>query len=150
MSIIDGERKTAGLKMQKLKWLWLLVIFILPACAHVKEQKSLERLGDQQKIFMKAMRWKSYDMAASIIRFKNPARQLAPIDGLSNITVTSYELIASRPNLEEGVAVAYVLFDYIQDDTGRMYSLKHTQNWWVDKETKRWYLASDMPNFKLD
>jgi len=48
------------------------------------------------------------------------------------------------------VAVAYVLFDYIQDDTGRVYSVKHTQNWWVDKETKRWYLNSDMPDFKLD
>jgi len=136
--------------MKKLKWLWLLAIFILPACAHVKEQKSLERLDDTQKLFMKAMRWKSYDMAASVIRFKNPSRMLAPIAGLSNITVTSYELIASRPNLEEGVAVSYVLFDYIQDDTGRVYSVKHTQNWWLDEESKRWYLASDMPDFKLD
>jgi len=59
-------------------------------------------------------------------------------------------LIASLANFEEGTAVAYVLFDYIQDDTGRAYSIKHTQNWWLDKEAKRWYLSSDMPGFKLD
>jgi len=135
--------------MQKLKWLWLLAIFILPACAHVKEEKSLERLDAQQKLFMKAMRWKSYDVAASVIRFKNPARRLGPIDGLQKITVTSYDLIASIPNFKEGTAVAQVLFGYIQDDTGRVYQIKHQQKWWLDEETKRWYLASDMPEFKL-
>jgi len=135
--------------MQKIKWLWLLAVLMLPACAHVKEQKSLERLDGQQKLFMKAMRWKSYDMAASAIRFKNPARRLAPIDELQKITVTSYDLIASVPNFKEGTAVAQVLFGYIQDDTGRVYNVKHTQEWWLDEKAKRWYLNSDMPNFKL-
>ncbi|ORU92435.1 MAG: hypothetical protein A6F70_02645 [Cycloclasticus sp. symbiont of Bathymodiolus heckerae] len=136
--------------MKKIKWFWVLMICMLSACAHVKEQKSFEKLDAQQKLFMKAMRWKSYETAASVIRFKNPARRLAPIDDLSKITITSYDLVGSMPNFEEGTAVAYVLFDYIQDDTGRVYSIKHTQNWWFDEESKRWYLASDMPSFKLN
>jgi hypothetical protein len=43
-----------------------------------------------------------------------------------------------------------VVFDYIQDETGRVYQLKHTQHWWLDEETKRWYLESDMPDFKFN
>lgn len=149
ISIIDYAKEKEGLKMKNIQWLWLLIICILPACAHVKEQKSLEKLDAQQKIFMKAMRWKSYEMAASVIRFKNPARRLAPVNNLAKITVTSYDLIGSVPNFSEGTAVAYVLFGYIQDDTGRLYNIKHTQNWWFDEESKRWYLNSDMPDFKL-
>jgi hypothetical protein len=116
----------------------------------VKEQKSLEFLDAQQKLFMKALRWKSYDTAASVIRFQNEARKLGPIDDLNKITVTSYELITSIANFEEKTAVAYVVFDYIQDETGRVYQLKHTQHWWLDEETKRWYLESDMPDFKFN
>lgn len=136
--------------MKNIKWCWLVVLFSLFGCAHVREGKSLEHLDAQQKLFMKAMRWKSYDVAAGVIRFENPARQLAPVDELNKITVTSYELLVSMPNYEKGTAVAQVLFDYIQNTTGRVYQIKHTQNWWLDKETKRWYLGSDMPEFKFD
>jgi len=134
--------------MKFMKLLLLLSIFILSACAHLGEQKQLEHLEAKQKLFMKALRWKSYEMAASVIRFKNPARQLAALDGLDKITVTSYELIASQPNLQQGTAAAQVLFSYVQDETGRVYQLKHTQHWWFDEESKQWFLASDMPMFK--
>ncbi|MEO1888814.1 MAG: hypothetical protein ABGX33_02720 [Cycloclasticus sp.] len=136
--------------MKNIKWLWLVAFILLSGCAHVHEQKSLERLDAQKKLFMKAMRWKSYDVAASVIRFENPARRLAAIDGLNKITITSYDLIASIANYEEGTAEAQVLFGYIQDNTGRVYQLKHAQHWWLDKEAKRWYLGSDMPEFKLN
>lgn len=56
----------------------------------MSEQKSLEQLDAQQKLFMKAMRWKSYDVAASVIRFENPTRRLAAINGLNKVTVTSW------------------------------------------------------------
>jgi hypothetical protein len=55
----------------------------------MSEQKSLEQLDAQQKLFMKAMRWKSYDVAASVIRFESPTRRLAAINGLNKVTVTS-------------------------------------------------------------
>jgi len=133
-----------------MKLLCLLILFALTACAHVGEQKKLEHLDAKQKLFMKALRWKSYDMAASVVRFKNPARTLAKWDYLNKITVTSYELITSQSNLKEGTALAYVMFAYVQDETGRVYKLKHRQNWWFDDESKQWFLGSDMPVFKLD
>jgi len=136
--------------MKLMKLLCLMVLFALTACAHIGEQKKLEHLGAKQKLFMKALRWKSYDTAASVIRFKNPARRLADLGDLKKITVTSYELIASSPNLEEGTALAHVVFSYIQDDTGRVYELKHTQNWWFDKDSKQWFLGSDMPMFNVN
>ncbi len=134
--------------MKLMKILLVLPVFILSACAHLGEQEQLEHLEVKQKLFMKALRWKSYEMAASVIRFKNPARQLAPLDELGKITVTSYELIASQPNLQQGTAAAQVLFSYVQDETGRVYQLKHDQHWWFDEESKQWFLASDMPMFK--
>ena len=123
---------------------------MLSACAHITEQKKLEHLDAKQKLFMKALRWKSYEKAASVIRFRNPARQLAPIDDLNKITVTSYDLIGSAPNTHDDSVVAQALFGYIQNDTGRVYQIKHTQVWWFDEELKQWFLDSDMPNFKLD
>ncbi|MEH6502363.1 MAG: hypothetical protein V7682_00530 [Cycloclasticus sp.] len=136
--------------MKNIKWLGLVALIMLSSCAHLSEQKKQEHLEARQKLFMKALRWKSYDMAASVIRFRNPARRLGPIDGLNTITVTSYDLIASLANEEDDSVVAQALFGYIQDSTGRVYQLKHTQIWWFDEESKQWFLDSDMPDFKLN
>jgi len=136
--------------MKRLKIFFILFVLTLSACAHLGEKKRLEHLEAKQKLFMKALRWKSYDTAASLIRFKNPARKLASIEYLNRITVTSYDLISLQPDLAQGTATAYVLFAYIQDESGRVYKLKHTQNWWFDKESKQWFLASDLPMFKVD
>jgi len=136
--------------MKNIKWLSVVLIMMLSACAHLTEQKKLEHLDAKQKIFMKALRWKSYETAASVIRFRNPARQLASIEGLNKITVTSYDLIGSVSNTDDDTVVAQALFGYIQNDTGRVYQIKHTQIWWFDEESKQWFLDSDMPDFKLD
>lgn len=126
------------------------LILMLSACAHITEQKKLEHLDAKQKLFMKALRWKSYETAASVIRYRNPARKLAPIDGLNKITVTSYDLIGSVPNAEDDTIIAQALFGYIQNETGRVYQVKHTQVWWFDEESKQWFLDSDMPDFRID
>jgi len=136
--------------MKNIKWFCVALIMMLSACAHVTEQKKQEHLEAKQKLFMKALRWKSYETAASVIRYRNPARQLAPIDGLNKITVTSYDLVGSVPNTEDDTVVAQALFGYIQNETGRVYQVKHTQIWWFDDELKQWFLDSDMPSFKLD
>jgi len=136
--------------MKSIKWLCVALIMMLSACAHVTEQKKQEHLEAKQKLFMKALRWKSYETAASVIRYRNTARQLAPIDGLDKITVTSYDLVGSVPNTEDDTVVAQALFGYIQNETGRVYQIKHTQVWWFDDELKQWFLDSDMPDFKLD
>jgi len=136
--------------MKSMKWFCIALIMMFSGCAHLTEQKKLEHLDAKQKIFMKALRWKSYETAASVIRFRNPARQLASIDGLHKITVTSYDLIGSAPSTNDDTIVAQALFGYIQNDTGRVYQIKHTQIWWFDEESKQWFLDSDMPSFKLD
>jgi len=136
--------------MKKIKWICVVLVMMLSACAHLSEQKKMEHLDAKQKLFMKALRWKSYETAASVIRFRNPARQLAAIDGLNNITVTSYDLIGSVASTSDDSIVAQVLFGYIQNETGRVYQTKHTQIWWFDEESKQWHLDSDMPDFKLN
>lgn len=136
--------------MKNIKWVCVGLILMLSACAHITEQKKLEHLDAKQKLFMKALRWKSYETAASVIRYRNPARKLAPIDGLNKITVTSYDLIGSVANAEDDTIIAQALFGYIQNETGRVYQVKHTQVWWFDEESKQWFLDSDMPDFRID
>ena len=92
--------------MRKIKGFSIVLVMMLSACAHITEQKKLEHLDAKQKLFMKALRWKSYETAASVIRFRNPARQLGPIDGLNKITVTSYDLLGSAPHADDGSVVA--------------------------------------------
>lgn len=125
----------------------MLIIF-LPACSHMAEKKKIDNLEATQKLFWKSLRWKSYDSAAGLIRFKNPARKLASIEGLNKITVTNYELVSTAAVTEDGVVTTHVVFDYVQNDTGRVYQIIHQENWWYEEASQRWYLASDMPDFK--
>jgi hypothetical protein len=130
----------------------LLVIVFSSGCAHISDQKKYDKLSAKQKFFWKALRWKSYDSAASVIKFKNEARTLAPIDDLNQITVTAYEEIGVMELAEDELndVKIVVLFDYIQNQTGKVKQVKHVELWWYEEETKQWYLDSDMPAFKVN
>ena len=94
------EYESSFLMKNKRNLLLLAFIVLIGGCAHLKDQKKYEHLEAKQKIFMKALRWKSYETAASMIRFKNPSRRLGSIEYLDKVTVTSYELISSLPDIE--------------------------------------------------
>lgn len=127
----------------------LLMSLFFSGCAHLSDQKKYEKLEAKQRFFWKALRWKSYDSAASVIKFKNSARTLAPIDDLSQITVTSYDQIGVvTEGVEEGDVKIVVRFDYVQNQTGRVKQVKHVELWWYEEDSKQWYLSSDMPAFK--
>ncbi|PCI21632.1 MAG: hypothetical protein COB62_02935 [Piscirickettsiaceae bacterium] len=137
--------------MKKIAYLLVILVVVMTSgCAHLSAEKKFEKLQATQKLFWKSLRWKSYDTAVSVIRFRNPARQLAAIDDLDKITISNYEETASLPTAEEDVYTIVVLFSYVQNETGRLLQVKHKEIWWYDKESKRWFLDSDMPNFKVE
>jgi len=134
----------------KLFGFFLIIAALTSGCAHLSSEKKYEKLEATQKLFWKSLRWKSYEGAVRVIRFRNPARKLASIDNLNRITLTNYEEGASISTGEEDVYTTDVIFSYVQDETGRLLQVKHKETWWYDKETKNWFLDSDMPDFKFD
>jgi len=125
-----------------------LIAILLSGCAHIHEHKKQEMLEAKQKFFWKSLRWKSYSSALSVIKFKNTARKAFVSKGLEHITVTSYEEIGSVVVGDSGDIRTAVLFDYIQDETGRVFKIEHSELWWYEEESKQWYLGSDLPEFK--
>lgn len=136
-------------KLQKRVLAYLLMVLLLSACAHITEQQKHEVLDARKSFFWKSLRWKSYESALSVIKFKNPARQAYVAKGLANITVTSYEEVATTSVGSEGDIQSTVLFDYIQDHTGRVLKIKHQAIWWYDESNKQWFLDADLPAFKV-
>ena len=138
--------------MNNVKWFgfFLIIAALTSGCAHLSSEKKYEKLEATQKLFWKSLRWKSYEGAVRVIRFRNPARKLASIENLNRITLTNYEEGASISTGEEDVYTTDVIFSYVQDETGRLLQVKHKETWWYDKETKNWFLDSDMPDFKFD
>lgn len=138
--------------MNNVKWFgfFLIIAALTSGCAHLSSEKKYEKLEATQKLFWKSLRWKSYEGAVRVIRFRNPARKLASIDNLNRITLTNYEEGASISTGEEDVYTTDVIFSYVQDETGRLLQVKHHETWWYDKEAKSWFLDSDMPDFKFD
>ena len=111
-------------------------------------KKKQEMLEAKQKFFWKSLRWKSYSSALSVIKFKNTARKAFVSKGLKRITVTAYEEIGSVVVGDSGDIRTAVLFDYIQDETGRVFQIEHSELWWYEEASKQWYLGSDLPEFK--
>jgi len=138
--------------MNNIKWLgfFLIIAALTSGCAHLSSEKKYEKLEATQKLFWKSLRWKSYEGAARVIRFRNPARKLASIENLNRITLTDYEEGASIATAEEDVYTTNVIFSYVQNETGRLLQVKHKETWWYDEEAKSWFLDSDMPDFKFD
>lgn len=130
-------------------WGVVFCVLFLSGCAKLGHEKKGNQLTAKQNLFSKALRWKSYDLAAGVIRFKNPARTLVSTEPLNKITVTSYDLVSSIPDMEKGEAKAFMLFGYVQNATGKVFQVRHQQDWWYDEESKQWFLNSDMPDFKI-
>jgi hypothetical protein len=108
----------------------------------------MEKLESTQSVYWRAIRWDAPDIAASAIRYRNPARKLSLINPLANISVTNYQQISSTRDLEQDTATVQVVFDYIQSDTGKLFKLRDKEVWWFDAKTNRWYLDGDLPNFR--
>lgn len=123
----------------------LLFALALTACATTGDR--LDALQRTLAGFEKAVRWAQFDAAYSFHEWPPGAQPSLPAK-LKNIRVTGYDVANLRIDNEGVRAWQIVTIRYYDLDTSREHSITHSQEWRYEEKEKRWYLISEMPDFK--
>lgn len=123
----------------------ILLTLALAACATVGDR--MDALERTLAGFEKAVRWAQFDAAYSFRKWPPNVQPTLPAN-IKNIRVTGYDVTGLRFDKEHMTAWQLATIRYYDMDTSRERSLIHSQEWHYEPEEKRWYLSSEMPEFK--
>lgn len=123
----------------------ILATLVLASCATVGDR--LDALQRTLAGFEKSVRWAQFDAAYSFRKWP-PGEQPTLPAYLKNIRVTGYDAANLRLDKDNLTAWQLVTIRYYDLDTSRERSVIHSQEWHYEAEKKRWYLISELPDFK--
>jgi len=112
----------------------------------LKQPKMLLQL---QEDYSKAIRWNDFEGAWTLLdptyREANPVTD-AEFSRYEQIQVTAFEDLDSRV-LPDGSVERAVRIELVNRHTQSQRTMRFTEVWRYDPKTKRWWLASGLPNF---
>jgi hypothetical protein len=108
--------------MDKLRWIAWVLVFLILGCAGVQTGKKMTLFDDTARAYLRALRWGDYEAAYAF-------RNLSGTEDQSTI-------------------LRIVDIQYYRITNVTVKNLIDRQKWEYDKEANRWYLTSDLPDFK--
>lgn len=125
----------------------LAVLLCLPLSACVEKQRRSATLDNTLRKYEVTIRWGSPDDAYFFQRFDEDAPPQPPRE-LDNIRVTGYEVLRPPGTPEDDRVSQTVRIRYLFKDRQVVRSLLDRQEWEYDREDRRWYLVSPVPEFR--
>jgi hypothetical protein len=136
-------------EVQELSYKLLIIISLvslLTACQTLGERKRAQSLQDTLRSYEASIRWTSGQQAA---RFQAPdSASNKALPEVKNIKVTSYEVVQGPSMLGENRAVQVAIIQYVFQDSQVVKEIADQQVWLYDEEDEKWYLSSQVPEFK--
>lgn len=126
-----------------------LSILLAPQGALAQRIKQAKLLEQLQEDYSKAIRWNDFEGAWTVL---DPAyREAHPVTDAEfsryeQIQVTGFEALDSRV-LPDGSVERAVRVELVSRHTLTQRTQRFTELWRYDPKTKRWWLASGLPDF---
>lgn len=126
-----------------------LSILLAPQGALAQRIKQAKLLEQLQEDYSKAIRWNDFEGAWTVL---DPAyREAHPVTDAEfsryeQIQVTGFDALDSRV-LPDGSVERAVRIELVGRHTLTQRTLRVTELWRYDPKTKRWWLASGLPDF---
>jgi hypothetical protein len=106
------------------------------------------KLDESQRIYSAALRWSDFEGAYTLLdpeyRKLNPLTDLK-LERYKQIQVTGYRDVGSSA-LEDGSMIRDIDMSVINRHTQAERSLRYREQWRWDKEAKRWWVVSGLPD----
>ena len=123
-------------------------LVLLSGCVtqKIEKQKKADSLESTLYRFATTIRWGYFDEAYRFRKYEK-GEYPQPPKSLATIRVTAYDVLHPPTLMVEDVAVQLVEIKYVFIDAQKVKTLRDKQIWIFDKDDKRWYLDSPMPEF---
>jgi len=131
-------------------WVLLLMIaggLLLTGCKSIKESKEGHHMQARLKLYGKTARWGALENLYGFLTPEESVKVVFP-DNLNNIRVTDYQVRIPPMVLEEHKMSQTVTIEYLFTDTQVIRTLSDNQIWEYDEESKDWFRANPIPEFK--
>ncbi|MEW8029370.1 MAG: asparagine synthetase [Candidatus Thiodiazotropha sp.] len=122
------------------------LLSLLTACQTLGERKRAQTLQDTLRSYEASIRWSS---GQHVSKFQDPqqaATERTP--GRTNIRVTGYEVIQGPTMLGDKRAVQTAVIQFVFQESQIVKEIADQQEWLYDEEQEKWYLNSQLPEFK--
>jgi hypothetical protein len=135
-----------GIDMRMSKIIVFCSIVFIAGCASFAAREQLASLETALHTYEIAIRWGQHEAVKEfILDFEKQARNFKKFRLLK---VTSYEVLSLKISESNVQAEQRVEINYYDPVNPVEKTLIDRQVWEYRKETKRWYLLSDFPDFK--
>ncbi|MCG6867715.1 MAG: hypothetical protein LJE91_03010 [Gammaproteobacteria bacterium] len=126
----------------------LLVLAFSTACAHVEEREQVNAFKKDVLDYGRMLRWRNYEDATRFLRKRDHTRVESHPEDLKELRITAYDLVRTTFTPEGDEAEIVARIEYYYDGSNVVKEIEDTQDWWYEKEEKRWYLDGNLPEFE--
>lgn len=136
------------LKISVVQCVSLLCVLVLVGCATYARHKQQGSFEDITEAYGNAIRWGKYELASGFRDNKGREEEKPDFEYLKNIKVTSYELKAVNISKDGNAVQQDVEIEFYRIDQYIEKTITDRQLWKYDEEEERWFLHSELPDFK--
>jgi hypothetical protein len=134
--------------MDKLKWVAFVLVFLIFGCAGIQTGKKMTLFDDTSRAYLRALRWGDYEAAYAFKNLQGTDIKMPDFENLGQIRVTAYKVKQTILSEDKSTIVSIVEFQYYRMTNVTVKTVIDQQKWEYDEEANRWYLTSDLPDFK--
>jgi hypothetical protein len=132
--------------------LWALLLILagsvcLTGCGTIEESKQSQQMEVRLHLYSKTARWGALENLYGFLTPEESVKIVFP-DNLDNIRVTGYQVRIPPMMLDEHKLSQTVTIEYLLRDTQVIKVLSDDQVWEYNQETKEWFRANPIPEFK--
>lgn len=126
------------------------VILLIMGCASLDkdEKENWEKFDEVSRAYLIAIRWGEYEAAYGFKKIPDVNTKVPDFQDLKDVKVTSYRVKQTMISEDEMIVVQLVDIQYYRMRNVTVRTITDHQRWEFDREKKRWYLISDLPNFE--
>jgi hypothetical protein len=138
------------MKLFKTVFIHTLIVIVLGvncSCTSLLEREQFDAFSKRTRDYGKLLRWGQYSDAARMRRSPMGVLDVADVEPLKEIRVTSYRITGSELSSDPGKGIVYASLDFYHERENRIRTIHDQQLWWYDTERERWYLDGDLPAF---
>ena len=134
--------------MQAIKYLLVLVVILSAACTDLNIKNQADKLKSSLEDYGAALRWGRYNHAFAFHIDQDGKQPEIDLNALEKFSVTAFKPVDPVLNAEATEATIPVEIDYYDEQYGTLKKFKYIQKWWFNTEVKRWFIASEFPQFE--
>lgn len=134
--------------MDKLKWIALVLVFLIFGCAGIQTGKKMTLFDETARAYLRALRWGDYETAYAFKNLKSTDDKMPDFENLQQIRVTAYNVKQTILSEDKTAILRIVDFQYYRTSDVTVKNFIDYQKWEYDEKENRWYLISELPEFK--